>query len=115
MGLQSIISQKNYALNIRSLQKYQTVEMRLFNSSVNHSNILQMENFTMGFMTAVRTKDARLTEYLAKNKNSEQLDLNELAVALNLPILSQNEKKALRAIKFQSIKSQIWESFLRDH
>ena len=113
-GLQSVVSEKSYALNILSLQKYQTVEMRLFNSSVNPTHIRQMVNFTVEFMNAVRRKDSRLTDYLVRNRNSEQLDLIELAQALNLPILNLSEKRALRAIKFQSIKSQVEDWFSRD-
>ncbi|MCH2535002.1 MAG: amidoligase family protein [Bdellovibrionales bacterium] len=116
-SMYSVVSEKkkNYALNILSLQKYETVEMRLFNSSVNASHVLQMVNFTVGFMNAVRSKDPRLTQFLMSNKNSHQLDLQELAKALDLPILSQSEKRALRAIKFQSIKSELGERFSREN
>ncbi len=76
---------KNYSLNPEPLNRFDTVEFRLFNSSLNPEQIGQMINFAQAFIRAIREKDPQLLR-LFENRKLEELPFEQLAEAISLEI-----------------------------
>ena len=74
------------ALNIKSLSSHQTVEFRLFNSTLSTKKIDLMLNFSSSLVRAVREKDPRLIEFLSHHREDQELSFVQLAKALDMDI-----------------------------
>lgn len=79
---------KNYGLNPESLKRFETLEFRLFNSSLKIEQIDQMINFAQAFIRAIREKDPKLVKLLSENRKLEELPFEQLAEAIGMDIPS---------------------------
>lgn len=86
VGLLDNQIRRYHTLNLKSLERFGTVEFRLFNSTVDTGHINYYINFSRGLVEAVRQKDPRLIQYLRDHLNAGDLKLVDLAKALDLDI-----------------------------
>lgn len=94
----TIVSRQSryHALNLRSYLQYDTVEFRLFNSTLNIKAIELMQDFAMKLVSAIRSKNPALVEYLVQNKGPIQLE--ELSKILDMKISEPKAKEVLNRI-----------------
>lgn len=84
------VDHRNHGLNIAPLRWRDTVEFRLFNSSVHPERIHFMVAFAQSFIRSVREKNPQLLKWLSENGNLESLSFEQFieAIGLEAPSLS---------------------------
>lgn len=85
-----------HALNLRSYLQHQTVEFRLFNSTLNIEALDLMVDFSSKLVKAVRTKKPELLNYLTKDEKSIELD--QLAKVLDLKLGNPETRRVFQKI-----------------
>ena len=74
---------RNYGLNLKALHKYQTVEIRVFNSMVDVEKISSAVAFTTGLVWSVRKKYPSLLSVLQDSENLQRIDFGRFAEVIN--------------------------------
>lgn len=106
------VQERNHALNLRSYSHFDTVEFRLFNSTLDLDAIELMVDFSTQLVKAIRTQNPKLVNYLTKNNDPIKLD--QIAALLDMKI-NQPEAHAIltrifnegeKAIALQHTKSR---------
>lgn len=82
-----------WALNLRALFQFGTVEIRFANSTTDIEKMNVLIDFSRKLVTAVRTKDENLLSLLQKHLNDD-IPLIDLARALNMKLAKHLNKKS---------------------
>lgn len=90
------IQTRKHALNLRSYDRFDTVEFRLFNSTLDLEAIELMVDFSTKLVKAIRTQNPKLVDYLTKNDGPIKLD--EIANLLDMKIAQSEAQKVLARI-----------------
>lgn len=101
---------RNHALNLHSYRVFNTVEFRLFNSTLNIDALTLMHDFAMKLVQGVRTQNPKLVAYLIQNNG--KIEVEGIAKALNMKLAQPEAKKVLKLIFNECMKSENKHTYL---
>lgn len=99
------LQDRNHALNFLALEKYNTLEFRLFNSAVSPLVVDFYLDFVMKMVSAIREQKSELLDFLDQNGRVKRISFKDFARVIDLDL--KKHEQALYWIR-QELKESPW-------